>query len=97
MGLETNIESSSGNKGRITISEKDELIDLRTKQTILEYLEPIKEKVETISDVVIRIESKVQVHNNYESRIRALERNQWRVLGIYAVVIAVILFTVSKL
>lgn len=95
--LEANIETPKGNKGNVSISEKDELIDLRTKQTILEYLEPIKEKVENISDVVIRIEGKVEVHNNYESRIRTLERNQWRVLGIYAVVIAVILFTVSKL
>lgn len=95
--LEANLESNSGNKGRMSISEKDELIDLRTKQTILEYLEPMSNKLDKTYEMALLIDQKVQIHNNYENRIRNLERNQWRVVGIYTVVVAIIFFLISKL
>lgn len=83
-------EDSDGNKLN---AELEELEELRTEKKILSFLEPMKEVLDAIKkDVaelrteVTAISTKVVIHNNYESRIRTLERNQY-VFGAISLVI----------
>jgi hypothetical protein len=57
---------------------RNKIIELESKLSTAELLEEIRERL-------IRVENKVDIHNNYEKRIRSLETNQWRMFGIYAV------------
>lgn len=58
-------------------SELEELNELRTEKIILEKLEPIATTLNEIKLDVAEIKTKVVIHNNYESRIKSLERNQY--------------------
>jgi len=58
-------------------SEMEELNELRTEKKILEALEPITELLNDIKMNVVEVKSKVIIHNNYENRIKLLERNQY--------------------
>jgi hypothetical protein len=42
-----------------------------------------------LKETLIRIEGKVEIHNNYDKRIRSLEVNQWKITGLYTGILAI--------
>lgn len=85
--MSSTVKDSQGNEVN---SEMEELMDLKTENKILKELEPIKALLAEIKSEVKEVKSKVIIHNNYENRIRSLEANQWKIMGVYTGILAVI-------
>lgn len=51
-----------------------------------EYTVNLYEHVIEIKEVLGRVETKVDIHNNYEGRIRNLEKKQYLFLGAFFVI-----------
>lgn len=58
----------------VTAELESEIEELKKELTLKEYVHKILERV-------IRIEQKVDIHNNYEPRITALEKFMWKAIG----------------
>lgn len=75
----------SGNYKKISASIMDsEGVQTLEKESIDMNL---YEHVMEIKETVARVETKVDIHNNYESRIRFLEKNLFRALGALGVLV----------
>lgn len=79
-------EDTEGNKLN---AEMEELQELRNEMKILEALKPISTAQVEMQLTLQRIEDKVQIHNNYEKRIRSLEVKIWGITSIYTGLLAV--------
>lgn len=78
-------------QGSITVdNDKEELTNLRVEKQISTALEGITKTMTSINERTIRIEDKVVIHNNYERRITDLEKNQWKIFGLFAGTVAVL-------
>lgn len=55
-----------------------------------EYAMNLYEHIIEIKATIGRIETKVDIHNNYEDRIRSLERNQYKFMGVLIVVVILV-------
>ena len=55
---------------------KDQLKEMQLEKKFMALLTDIKERL-------IRIEDKIVIHNNYEGRIRSLENDKYKVVGIF--------------
>lgn len=83
-------------KMSVSIQDNQDKLTLEKEQIDMNIYEHLLE----IKETVARIETKVEIHNNYEERIRSLEKDRWRIIGIHTgllAVIATILFLIAKL
>lgn len=57
----------------------------------------LSESISNVLQTLARIETKVEIHNNYEKRIGILEKNQYKFMGALFLVSIVIPFVLNYL